>query len=847
MRGQRRRAADINSLTPPPCRCCRCSAISSEQPAALHCHSRYAASVAARPFWRCPRCGRAVGAAGPPPLSRCPCRAAAAPALARLGACGCPRRCLPAHAVITSVEVFPRTFFVFPALSTTAAVGMPSAGQFGHEVLPSQVGDDVGVYCPPVLHEDEEELDGRPPLVECSEDDEREVFEHARNDASGAAAASDSDSDSAGLPSVFDDTDSSTGSSYSNLFSSFFVVHADDEAGGEGASSAKSKDAGRGLSGTASVGGAGSGQPSSAPIAPSSRYSRRNDKGVFVGASRQRPKQQTPAFSVIEAIHTEVLDCRGRGADGSTTDKTACRTRVRCAVHGDTRCTEWRIRGPVMGVSTDAEYLTTVATVRAAADVPRHEVYVRALPHLVGKAYKSTTMAYQSVRFVALAASVDDATWDSSPAFRVVDRTERLDDKVVRGILKSAAVTVANRKCKHINGHVSLLSITDARGDKVHKTAVRAARRQRSVRALHDWRRKVYIKLASRRVNLLKGVSAGAIVRFRRLREPEDRHDGRRSLRIRISRGLSQMRLLPTREQLRRVRREDFDNPGRTRHFLFTKRLLGNLERWEYVIGSSTEGIRRYMAADGRMKRLRAHTNRYWDARRRAQADEDDTSEPEDNGIFFNNANTEHNGTYAPVETDPARLEELLVCTSSLLEGGDGVDPIPVIAVGYDVISALQNAVDAAAIPGITTEDVAKEPHAVITFAADGGSVRRQDLTAFTLSLSSPTLENGRTSLTPIVYVLAGEKKVDRAVKDNIREMISQVMAAAFSIPVVAATVSDTSAAPSARTRLVLDQVVQTCGTFHGRRWSSYLCVRACCSCRACASVSFLSCCFGYM
>jgi len=490
-RCQRHRAAVINSLPPPPCRFCCCSALFSKQPSAPHCHSRHAAFVAARPFWRCHRYRRAVGVAGPPPLSRCSCRAAAAPELARVGACGCPRRCLPPHAVIMPVEVPPRPFFVFPALSTPAAGGMPSAGNYGHEVLPSPVGDDVGGFCPPALHEDEEELDGRPPLVECSEDHEPEFFEHARNDASRAAAASDSDSDSAGLPSVFDDTDSSTGSSYSNFVSSYFVDHADDEAWGKGAPSAKNRDAGRGLSGTASVGGAGSGQSSRAPIAPSYRYRRRNDEGVFVGALRQRPKQQTPAFSVTEAIHTEALDCGGRGADGVTTDKTACRTRVRCAVHGSTRCTKWRIRGPVMGVSTDAEYLTTVATVRAAADVPRYEVYVRELPHLVEKAYTSTTMAYQSVPFVALAASVDDATWDSGSAFRDVDKTERLDDKVVRAILKRAAATVAKSKSKHVNGHVSLLRITDARGDKVHKTAVRAERRQRSLRALHDWRRNV--------------------------------------------------------------------------------------------------------------------------------------------------------------------------------------------------------------------------------------------------------------------------------------------------------------------------------------------------------------------
>jgi len=187
-----------------------------------------------------------------------------------------------------------------------------------------------------------------------------------------------------------------------------------------------------------------------------------------------------------------------------------------------------------MGVSTDAKFLTNVAPVRAADDVARHETYVWELPQLVGKAYRSTTMACQSVRVVALAASVDEATWDSVLAFRVVDRTKRLDDKVVKGILKRAAVTVAKRESKHVNGHVSLLRITETRGDKVHRTAVRAAKRQRSVRALNDWRRKVCIKLTSRRVNLRKGVSAAAIVRYRSLLELEDRHDGLRSLRIRI-------------------------------------------------------------------------------------------------------------------------------------------------------------------------------------------------------------------------------------------------------------------------------------------------------------------------
>jgi len=88
---------------------------------------------------------------------------------------------------------------------------MPAARQYGHEVLPSPVGDDVGVFCPHVLHEDDEELDGCPSLVECSDDNDPEILEYARNDALSAVAASDSESDSDGLAPVFDDTDSSMG------------------------------------------------------------------------------------------------------------------------------------------------------------------------------------------------------------------------------------------------------------------------------------------------------------------------------------------------------------------------------------------------------------------------------------------------------------------------------------------------------------------------------------------------------------------------------------------------------------------------------------------------------------
>lgn len=169
------------------------------------------------------------------------------------------------------------------------------------------------------------------------------------------------------------------------------------------------------------------------------------------------------------------------------------------------------------------------------------------------------------------------------------------------------------------------------------------------------------------------------------------------------------------------------------RHFFLTKTFLGGLKRWDYVLGSATFGIRRYRATCGTSKRLRVHNNKHWDARR-GNRDKDDVSDDNDGGIFFENSNVEFDGCYAPEERDPVGMEELLIEAESFLEDEDGQGALKILAVGFDVMLAIQQTLDSCSVVGMTNADVEALPLALMTFAADGGTVRRREITAITVS-----------------------------------------------------------------------------------------------------------------
>lgn len=505
----------------------------------------------------------------------------------------------------------------------------------------------------------------------------------------------------------------------------------------------------------------------------------RGATGTFTAGHRNYRKQEAPSFSVIQAALLESADCG---------QSSGCAFTPRCAAHGGTQCQQWLIRGPVYGWSDDAVNLSANVTVRAALNVPAAEVYVRALPHLVPTVYGSSKAAYESVRFVAAQDVIPVAGSDTTvtpTSFRGFTVGEKLSEKDVKEVIKRASASLQAAKGKLPRGHVSLVSRSDALGDTVRKGAVRAALRRRSRGAARDYREKGARLLRERNAGLHGLLGAGAIGRVRRHLELRDNTvHGSRATRLRIAFGLSQMRLFPARDQLQRLRREALDAPGRVAHYLLTYSVLGTLQRWDYIVGSGSAGIRRYQAACGTVKRLRAHTNLYWD-KRRAARDYEDVSDDEDDGVYFDNSNVELNGCYAPEEKDPVAIEQLIANGDSFLENDDGGGQVEVLGVSFDVVAALQNTMDTKAETGLTADDLRCTAPAVGTFAADGGEVRRRSITAYTFSVTSSCLLAGRSDLFPILYAFSGEKRVGRLLTRWVRDQLATILASTLRVPVV--------------------------------------------------------------
>lgn len=144
----------------------------------------------------------------------------------------------------------------------------------------------------------------------------------------------------------------------------------------------------------------------------------------------------------------------------------------------------------------------------------------------------------------------------------------------------------------------------------------------------------------------------------------------------------------------------------------------------------------------------------------------------------------ECDGCYAPVELDPVKIQDLVANAESYLEDDDGGGTVRIAAVGYDVISALQETLDSDSVPGMSRSFVRDGPSSVLTFAVDGGSARRRDMTAYTVSISTHCLAAERTDLTPILYAFAQEKRVAPAISEWVRCQLDAVFDHTFTVPI---------------------------------------------------------------
>lgn len=540
----------------------------------------------------------------------------------------------------------------------------------------------------------------------------------------------------------------------------------------------------------------------------------RDERGAFISEERRRRRPQTPLFPIIEAMYLEPLSCSPDAAKFAPNNCLAVR---RCAVHRGTQCRLWRVRGPVAGWSDDALRLSMIATVRAAAWLPLCEVYARVLPSISRGVYQVPADSHRSLRLVVEAHLSRGDPLDTSSSwssFHVLNDGGKLTKARLTAVSKAAAGSIQKTRRRVDRGYVVVVEQVPPHRDAVHVAAMAALLRRRSVCAVARYRRKGAQMARSGWSQLHGAIGVGALSRVRRIVELQKPEGASRATRPLVAWGKSQIHLLPTPQQMRYERRVALDSPGRCQHFFWTRTAYGGLCRWDYVVGSATQGIRRYRRRDGTVKRLQAHTNKYWDASE-ALRTADGHSEDEDDGIFFDNENAEYEGCYSPLETDPVQAEELMAMSRSFLENEDGTDAVLILAVGFDVSSMLQRAITEGATPSLQAADVGDSVRGVLTFAADGGTIKRKSVTAYTACVSYEHSVHGRTDLAPIAYVFSGEKMVDNAFKAEIRKAVASIVQARFTIPVVAATAAG-STDHDRRTSVpvALDPEIQVCGTF---------------------------------
>ncbi|KAK1862782.1 hypothetical protein I4F81_005349 [Pyropia yezoensis] len=535
----------------------------------------------------------------------------------------------------------------------------------------------------------------------------------------------------------------------------------------------------------------------------------RDQDGKYSAEKRRLRKPQVPNFAIIEAVD----DPESSGPEEGGSAAQASRV--------------WRIRGPVRGFSDDGWRMSTVTFVRARETMACLEVYVRSMGLLVSGAYVDVADAYASVKFVAAAQTAAQLSWDTtSPtsSFRGLLDGQKLRDEDVALVLQQAADSLASSPEQLSHGHVQLVRRTAARQDPEHMLALQRMLRQRSRAAIADFRRKGADMMKQVWHQLLRGVGAQTVAMIRRVIELDDNRapgTSARSRRSRVSRGYSQMRLLPTAAQLREERRRAFDGADRIGHYFFTRGGPNELLQWNYIRGSGSQGIRRYRCVEGDVKRLRGYNNRYWEGSPAGEeqevggAEAEDSSDYEDDGIHYNNDNVETEGCYAPQEKDSERLKELLAHSRSYLENDDGGGELVILAVAFDAPLALQRGIDMATLRGTEGADAAANVPAVVTFAADGGMVRGKTVTAFVAGIAWPGLSAGRTDLVPLAYSFSGEKHIDKLVAKAVRDMVQEIMRTSFTVEVQTAegSVDAVGDAPEKqRVPLQLYEEVQVCG-----------------------------------
>ncbi|OSX80100.1 hypothetical protein BU14_0058s0011 [Porphyra umbilicalis] len=184
----------------------------------------------------------------------------------------------------------------------------------------------------------------------------------------------------------------------------------------------------------------------------------------------------------------------------------------------------------------------------------------------------------------------------------------------------------------------------------------------------------------------------------------------------------------------------------------------GAVVAWRYISQSGLTGVRWYEAPGGMRKRLACHSHK----QRTQQANKQQASHGHQRtsggpgghpcsldaaapgasvgGAGGHGDDAAFEGGVGGAAT-PLTAAELRILRHSHLEFADGTGVEVIVAVEFDLVSALQHAIKMRTIPN--SAQVVLGGPAAMTLGVDGGPVRRRPVTAFTLTLSAPWLQSG--------------------------------------------------------------------------------------------------------
>lgn len=450
----------------------------------------------------------------------------------------------------------------------------------------------------------------------------------------------------------------------------------------------------------------------------------------------------------------------------------------------------WVIAGPVIShVDIDPLRFTTAIVVEALPEFSSREVYARAAHLLVAKGmYTSMVATHESLLHVReeydpCSTPTTEPSWDLDlnvpegvPVRRVLDRassySRRTKRRVPEGYVKFIGQVPLSTHPWYAYG-LRLLSRRDERRGAV-------AYRRAMGRLMDDDERR-----------LLRAGNSSALTAVRHattynLRTAADKAKGLRPTKKRPWRHVAPPDLIPARKRLIAMKRRVFERCSRVRHSMIVIDKHGDAIPWAYVLGSGLSGVRLYQSRDGTVKRLACHSHKQ-------RKDASGSAAAASGAGAASAAATDGHAEVPEQEADGDQplgaevesslsAEELGILRSSTLEYADGTGAEKVIAVEFDVVAGIQASIAQRTLR-CSVEDVVNSA-AAWSLPADGGPVRRSALTLFTITLAASWLAGGRTSMVPVLYILAGEHNIHSALGSRLDSLVAAAVRATYSVRV---------------------------------------------------------------